>query len=72
MTTEEKIAMLEDIMDVDEGTLTLDSVLDDLEEWDSLSKLSLIAEAKQKFGLVLKAEILREFKTVRDICDYLK
>lgn len=72
MTTEEKIAMLEDIMDLDEGTLTLDSVLDDLEEWDSLSKLSLIVEAKQQFGLILKAEILRNFKKVRDICDYLK
>lgn len=72
MTTEEKIAMLEDVMDLDEGTLTLDSVLDDFEEWDSLSKLSLIAEAKQQFGLVLKAETLRSFKTVKDVCDYLK
>ncbi len=72
MTTEEKIAMLEDVMDLDEGTLTLDSVLDDFEEWDSLSKLSLIAEAKQQFGLVLKAETLRSFSTVKDICDYLK
>ncbi len=72
MTTEEKIAMLEDIMDLDEGTLTLDSVLDDLEEWDSLSKLSLIVAAKQNFGLVLKAGILQNFKTVDDICQYLQ
>lgn len=71
MTTEEKIAMLEDIMDLDEGTLTLDSVLDDLEEWDSLSKLSLIVEAKQQFNKVLLAETIRSFKTVNDICDYL-
>lgn len=71
MTTEEKIAMLEDIMDLDEGMLTLDSVLDDLEEWDSLSKLSLIVEAKQQFNKVLLAETIRSFKTVNDICDYL-
>lgn len=71
MTTEEKIAMLEDIMDLDEGTLTLDSVLDDLEEWDSLSKLSLIVEAKQQFNKVLLAETIRSFKTVNDICNYL-
>lgn len=72
MTTKEKIAMLEDIMDLDEGTLTVDSVLDDFEEWDSLSKLSLIVEAKQKFGLILKPEILKSFKTVGDICQYLQ
>ncbi len=71
MTTEEKIAMLEDIMDLDEGTLTVNSVLDDLEEWDSLSKLSLIVEAKQQFNKVLLAETIRSFKTVNDICDYL-
>ena len=72
MTTKEKIAMLEDIMDLDEGILTVDSVLDDFEEWDSLSKLSLIVEAKQKFGLILKPEILKNFKTVDDICQYLQ
>lgn len=71
MTNEEKIAMLEELMDVDEGTLTVDSVLEDYEEWDSLSKLSLIAEAKRKFGLKLEADILRGFVTVKDICDYL-
>lgn len=71
MTTEEKIAMLEDIMDVDEGTLTLDSVLDGFEEWDSLSKLSLIVAAKNDFGLTLQSERIRDFKTVKDVCDYL-
>lgn len=72
MSTEEKIALLEELMDLDEGCLMLDACLDDYDEWDSLSKLSLIAAAKQKFGLVLKAETIRDFKTVKDICDYLK
>lgn len=72
MTTEEKIAMLEDVMDLDEGELTLDSVLSDFEEWDSLSKLSLIATAKQEFGVVLETNTIKEFVTVKDICDYLK
>ena len=38
MSLEEKIALLEEIMDLDEGTLEADSLLDDFEEWDSLSK----------------------------------
>lgn len=72
MTIEEKIAMLEDVMDLDEGELNLDSVLAEFEEWDSLSKLSLIAMAKQDFGLVLTTDVIRTFDTVKDICDYLK
>lgn len=72
MTIEEKIAMVEDVMDLDEGELKLDSVLSEFEEWDSLSKLSLIAMAKQDFGLVLTTDVIRTFDTVKDICDYLK
>lgn len=72
MTIEEKIAMLEDVMDLDEGELKLDSVLAEFEEWDSLSKLSLIAMAKQDFGLVLTTDVISTFDTVKDICDYLR
>ena len=71
MTNEEKIALIEEVMDLDEGTLNEDSVLDDYDEWDSLSKLSLIALAKKEFGLVLKTENIKEFKTVSDICNFL-
>lgn len=72
MTTEEKITMLEALMDLDEGTLSIDDRLEDYEEWDSLSKLSLIVEAKREFHLILKAETLRQFVTVKDVCDYLQ
>ena len=72
MTIEEKIAMLEDVMDLDEGELKLDSVLAEFEEWDSLSKLSLIAMAKQDVGLVLTTDVISTFDTVKDICDYLR
>lgn len=72
MTSAEKIALLEEIMDLDEGTLSEDSILEDFEEWDSLSRLSLIALSKKQFNLVLKADIIKEFRTVKDICDFLK
>lgn len=71
MSNEEKLAMLEEIMDLDEGTLSMDSVLSDYEEWDSLSKLSLVVEAKRNWGIVLTTEIIRNFKTVKDVCDFL-
>lgn len=72
MTNVEKIAMLEEAMDLDEGTLNLDSVLEDFEEWDSLSKLSLLAFAKKDFGISLSADDIKNFVTVKDVCDFLK
>lgn len=72
MTKEEKISMLENIMDLDEGELTEDTLLADFEEWDSLSKLSLVAEAKRNFGLVLTTDQIGMFVTVNDVCEYLK
>lgn len=71
MTTEEKIELLEELMELDEGDLTEDTLLEDVEEWDSLTKLSLMGEVKRKFGKKLAATEVANFKTVKDICDYL-
>ena len=71
MTLNEKIEFLEEIMDLDEETLTQDMDLDDLDEWDSLSVLSLIVEMKKRYGMDLTTEIVKQFKTVADICNYI-
>ena len=42
MTDREKLALLEDMLELDEGDLTLETVLDDVDEYDSMAKLSLI------------------------------
>lgn len=71
MKETEKIALIEETMELDEGELKIDSVLSDYDEWDSLSKLSLMALAKQKFGKTLTADTLKGFVTVKDICDWM-
>lgn len=70
MTDMEKITLLEELMELEEGDLTKDSVLEEIEEWDSLTKLSLMAAVKKQFGKSLTVSELREFKTVGDICAY--
>ena len=52
----ELLEMLEEIMDLDEGTLETTTVLEDIEEWDSLSALSLMAEAKKNYSKKLSAD----------------
>ena len=68
MSLEEKLELLEEIMDY-EG---VDMVLSDLEEWDSLSTLALAAKVKELYGENLTNDEIQNFKTVKDICDYLK
>ena len=66
------LLFLEEVMDLEEDTLTSDVVLEDLEEWDSLSKLALMADTKKKYGKKMTVEEIAGFVTVQDICDYLQ
>lgn len=65
------ISELTELMEVEED-LTEDTVLGDLDEWDSLSALSLIDLSKKEFDKKLTAEDIKGFKTVKDICDFLE
>lgn len=72
MSFDEKMEMLEEVMDLESGELKPEALLADMEEWDSLSKLALMAEVKKEFGKKLPAEEIMGFKTVQDILDYLE
>ncbi|MBQ9472659.1 MAG: acyl carrier protein [Ruminococcus sp.] len=67
MTDKEKIALIEETLDLDEGTLTPDTVLDDVDEYDSMAKLSLIVLFDDEFGKKLTGDEVKSFKTVADI-----
>lgn len=71
VSLEEKLELLEEIMDY-EDSLEVDMVLSNLEEWDSLSTLALAAKVKELYGENLTNDEIQNFKTVKDICDYLK
>lgn len=66
MTEQEKVALLEDIMYLDKGTLTLDTELKNCDEWDSVAILSFIALMDEKFGKTVAGAEIRRFITVRD------
>lgn len=71
MTNEEKMRLIEETLEMDANTLTEDTVLADVEEFDSMAKLSLIVMCDDEFGKKLSGEELRGFKTVKDILDFL-
>ncbi len=67
MTKEEKIAAIEEIMELDAGVLKEDSILADFEEWDSMTKLSLVAESQRIFNKDITGSMLIDCKTVSDL-----
>ena len=67
MTEREKLAMLEDMLELDEGDLALDTVLDDIDEYDSMAKLSLIVLMEDEFDVKLTGDVIKGFETVGDI-----
>ena len=71
MTQEEKIALLEDMLELDGGTLKPEMELSGIEEYDSMAKLSLIVMMDDEFGKKLTGEQIREFNTVQDILDFM-
>ena len=71
MTNEEKIALLEDMLELDVNTLTPETVLTDIEEYDSMAKLSLIVLMDEECGKKLTGEQIRTFKKVQDVLDFM-
>lgn len=72
MTLEEKMELLEDVLDMDQEDIDASMSLSEMDEWDSLSKLGLMAEVKTKMNQRLSVEEIQNFQTVQDILDYLQ
>lgn len=71
MTNKEKIELLEDAFELDENTLNEDTNLNEIEEYDSMAKLTLIVLCDDEFEKKLTGEQINAFKTVKDILDFM-
>jgi acyl carrier protein len=72
MDNKEKIALIEEMLDVEEGSLNAETRLDEIENWDSMAVISLIALVDEHFNKPLSASQIRKFKTIQDILDYME
>jgi len=72
MSNTEKLAILEEMLDIEEGTLKEDTLLADIDEWDSMAIISLIALLDEKFGKSLSSAQIKQFKVVQDILNQME
>ena len=71
MNRQEQIELLEEMMDLDDENLTEETILEDIDEYDSFFKLYLFTYVKKELNKRITVAEIVEFKTVKDICDYL-
>lgn len=72
MELKERLALIEEALDTEEGALTPETALDDVDSWDSIAALSLIAMMDDNFGKTLSGSEIRTLATVGDILAYME
>lgn len=63
---EKFIEEMVDILDSEEE-ITMETVLEDLDEWDSLSIVSFLALANTMYGKKISSAEVKEAKTIQDL-----
>lgn len=72
MNDKEKLNRLEELLDIDTDTLSPDIELRDLEQWDSMAVISVMAMYDEVFEKIISASEVKHFKTIKDIMDQME
>jgi len=69
MTKADFITLLEELIEAESNTLKGDELLEEVEGWDSLAIVNLIALVDEDFGIILPAKEIQERETINDLFD---
>lgn len=64
---EQIIALIEEILKVPAGTITEDTQMEAVEEWDSLAHVMIIGELEEKLGISLPLDEAVEITSVKEL-----
>jgi len=71
MNLQEKLTLIEEVLDVAEGSLTPETLLAEVDEWDSIAALSLIVMLDEKFEKTVSGAQIKVLESVNDILAYM-
>lgn len=66
---EKIISLITEILRVPEGTVSENTRMEDLEEWDSLAQVLIIGELESRLGIVIPLDEAVEMTGVSDILE---
>lgn len=66
---EKIIALIEEILKVEPGTITEDTKIEDVEEWDSLAHVMIIGELDEKLQISLPLDEAVEITSMKELLE---
>jgi hypothetical protein len=72
MNDQELLALFAEGLEVDVSTLSPDTVIADVDEWNSLGWLTIMSLVDEQLGVQLSAQEIRSFTTAREVMDSLR
>jgi phosphopantetheine attachment domain protein len=72
MTAKEKLMQIADILEVEDTEINENTVLADMDTWDSVAVLSFISLMNDEFNKFPNAVEIRGYKTVGDLMNAMK
>ena len=72
ITVEQAISMLAEIFEQPEDEIAIDTLQEDIDGWDSLGVLTLMAEFDERFNIIIPTEDLEKFTAISDLVKLLQ
>lgn len=72
MTIKEKLNCLEELFDIEKDTLSEETELDQISQWDSMAAITLIAMFDDIFGKSITHAQVKGFKNIKDIINEME
>jgi acyl carrier protein len=66
---EKILALIEEALMVPAGTITEETVIADVEEWDSLAHVMIIGELEEKLGVAIPVDEAIELTSVKELLE---
>lgn len=72
MNLQDFIEKFADAIDIDATELTVDTEFRNLDEWDSVAYISVIAMMDEDYDIQIEMSTFKTLKTLGDIAEYIK
>lgn len=69
--SKEFLENFKEVLEIEEKEIGLDDDFRNLEEWDSLALLSVIAMIDDEYDVIIKGNQFKELKTLNEIVSYI-
>lgn len=72
MSREDFLLMLQEALELDDlDSISMESVLDELEEWDSVGQLTFLSLVDEKFDVELDTDKMGEADTLSELYEFV-